>query len=242
MIEKMPSSRGDLLAFHISGTVTEQDYANVLMPALEEAIAEHDDVRLLVHVDSDFKDYTLGALFADAKVGMKHWRGFDRVAVVADVGWFSRAVRAFSVFMPCPVMVFPEAELDDARRWLTESLGSIHQTDLGDGVLHVQLLGKLDSSVYGEEEQDLNTFIRANDRFRLLLDLRDFDGWQGMGAIAEHFALVRDHRHLVDRLAIVGQSTFAQMARRMAPKFTNAQSRYFDAQDMDEAKRWLAES
>lgn len=239
MIEKMSMSRGDLLAFRIAETVTQSDYETVLIPALEEAIEEHDRLRLLVRVESDFKEYTLGALFEDAKVGLKHWRGFDRVALVADTKWIIRAVKALSVFMPCPVMVFPLSQQEDARRWLSESLGAIHQTDLGDGVLHVQLLGKLDAAVYEDEEQDLNAFIRANDRFRLLLDLREFDGWQGMGALGEHLSLVREHRSLVDRLAVVGSGKFAKMAKRLAAKFIKAKVKHFDDDELDKAKAWI---
>ncbi|WP_186766669.1 STAS/SEC14 domain-containing protein [Puniceibacterium confluentis] len=241
MIEKLPFSRDNRLAFHFSGAVTEEDYTKILIPALEDAIAEHDNVRMLVRVDNDLTDYTLGALLEDARVGLMHWRGFDRVALVADKAWIRRAVQAFSIFMPCPVMVFALAEEDQARRWLSESLGSIHQTDLGGGVLHVQLLGKLDSSVYAEEEQDLNAFIRANDRFRLLLDLREFDGWQGLGAVADHLKLVRDHRHFVSRMAVVGSSRYAKLARRVSSKFINADVRHFDDDELSKAMAWISE-
>ncbi|SNR53674.1 STAS/SEC14 domain-containing protein [Puniceibacterium sediminis] len=239
MIEKMAISHEDMLAFRVAGAVTEEDYTGTLIPALEEAIAEHDRLRLLVRIESDFSNFTLGALFEDAKVGLKHWRGFDRVAIVADKGWMTRAVKAFSVFFPCPVMIFALSEEEEARRWLSESLGAIHQTDLGGGALHVQLLGKLDAAVYAEEEQDLNAFVRANERFRLLLDLREFDGWQGMGALGEHLSLVRDHRALVDRFALVGSGKFAKMGERFGSKFINAEFKHFEDDEIEDAKEWI---
>ncbi|MFZ5962654.1 STAS/SEC14 domain-containing protein [Thalassococcus sp. BH17M4-6] len=240
MIEKMSLSHENLLGFRIAGTVSQEDYETVLIPALEAAIEEHERLRLLVRVESDFKDYTLGALFEDMRVGLKHWRGFDRVALVAETKWVVRAVKAFSIFMPCPVAVFDLSEQDEAHRWLTESLGAIHQTDLGGGVLHVQLMGKLDAAVYDEEEQDLDAFIRANDGFKLLLDLREFDGWQGLAALGEHLSLVRDHRSLVDRMAIVGSARYIKLGERLASKFINAKVKQFDDDELDAAKEWIA--
>ncbi|MFT6105070.1 MAG: hypothetical protein ACJA1E_001497 [Paracoccaceae bacterium] len=239
MIEEKPTARGDILEFHASGDVTEKDYTNVVVPALERAFVDHDDVRLLVRIENNPGDYSLGAMMADARIGLKHWRGFDRIAVVSEAQWLTMSIRAFSIFMPCPVMLFSLAQEDEARRWLTESLGSIHQTDLGHGILHVQLLGNIDAATYAEEEKDLNTFIRANEDFKLLLDLRDFEGWQGLGAVFEHFALVRDHRNLVDKLALVGTGAIAGLARRLGPTFVNADFKYFEDGDLTKARDWL---
>ncbi|SFA99928.1 SpoIIAA-like [Poseidonocella pacifica] len=239
MIEEKTGAHGDILELRISGTVTERDYTEVLIPALEARIAEHKRVRLLVRFDSNVSDFTLGALFEDSRMGLKHWRGFDRVAVVAEPNWITKAIRAFAVIMPCPVMIFPLAEEDEARRWLSESLGAIHQTDLGDGALHLQLLGKLDSAVYEEEGRDLDAFIARNGRIRLLLDLREFDGWQGLGAIAEHLSLVREHRRAPERVAIVGRNTFTRLAEGVGRHFLDAEVRYFDAAAFEEAKAWI---
>ena len=239
MIEQIETTRADVLEFRVSGTVTDADYSEVLIPALEAAIAAQERIRLLIRFDAKFRDFTLGALFDDARLGLKHWRGFDRVAVVTDSPWLSRAIRGFSVFLPCPVQTFTLAEYDQAKTWLVESLGAIHQTDLGNGVLHVELLGKLDPSIYAEEAEDLNAFIRRNERFRLLLDLRRFDGWQGLGAVAEHLKLVRDHHHLIDKAAIVGDAAWQRLGERVAGHFVRAETRYFPAAEFEAAKLWI---
>ncbi|RYH08150.1 STAS/SEC14 domain-containing protein [Tropicimonas sp. IMCC6043] len=228
-----------VMEIHLSGVVTSDDYADVLVPAIEKALQDREQLRVLVRVGEGFERYTLEAMGADARLGLKHWNGFDRIAVVSDTGWLNTTVRAVSIFVNCPVSVFALGEEDAARRWLVESLGSIHQTDLGDGVLHVQLLGQIDSAVYAAESEDLNAFIRANERFRLLLDLREFDGWQGLGAIGAHFKLVRDHRHLVDRVAIVGDKAWQAIGQRIGRQFIDAPVHYFPANDFDGAKAWL---
>lgn len=231
-----------LMELQVAAPVTDADYKDVLIPALDEAIATSERVRMLVVLEAGGKDFTFGALMDDARTGLKHWRGFDRIAVVTGSAGMRGTIRAFSVVMPCPVMVFGPEKVDAARRWLRESLGAIHQTDLGGGVLHVQLMGQLDSAVYAEETEDLNAFIRANDRFRLLLDLRDFDGWQGLGAVGEHLRLVKDHAGLIDRAAIVGDGGWQRMAAEVGTRVIGAEARYFPGEDFEAAKGWLAEA
>lgn len=239
MIEVHSKPEDAILEFTVSGTVTEADYRETLIPAVEAAIAARDHVRLLARIGPNFESFTLGAMADDARLGLKHWNGFDRAAVATDISWIRNATKAFAVFMPCPVATFALGEENDARRWLFESLGTIHQTDLGNGALHVQLIGQLDAEVYARETEDLDAFIRANDRFRLLLDLRQFDGWQGLGALGEHFRLVRDHHSLIDRAAFVGDKAWHRMAQRVGRRIINAPVHYFPAEEFEGAKAWL---
>ncbi|MGR3805453.1 SpoIIAA family protein [Marinibacterium profundimaris] len=227
----------NLLEITLSGAVTREDYEKVLIPAIDGALENSDSLRALVRIEQG-TDYTVGALSDDAWMGLKHWRGFERIAVVGRDGWIGKALKGVSILMPCPVMLFDAGQEDDARRWLRESLGSIHQTDLGDGVLHVQLMGKLDPAAYAEEVEDMNAFIRANTRFRLLLDLREFDGWQGLAGIAEHLKLVRDHHSMIDKAAIVGERGWEKLASRIGGAVIGADTKYF-AGDLEAAKTWI---
>lgn len=239
MITVQPIGDKGMYEVRLSGVVTDIDYEQMLMPALDQAIEDHDRIRVLVIFDADFEDFTLGAMLDDARMGLRHWRGFDRLAVVSQRPWIRRATSGLGILLPCPVRVFPLEEADDARQWLSESLGAIHQTDLGDGVLHLQLRGQLDSSIYAEETEDLNAFIRANDRFRLLIDARDFDGWQGMAALFEHLKVVRDHYRQIDRAAIIGNSGWQKLAEKVLGRLSGAKTKFFDADSFEQAKIWI---
>ena len=50
---------------------------------------------------------------------MTAWK---RVAVVTDVDWIRGASRAFGFVMPCHVRVFENADLAEARDWVTEEI------------------------------------------------------------------------------------------------------------------------
>ncbi|MEM7318557.1 MAG: STAS/SEC14 domain-containing protein [Pseudomonadota bacterium] len=231
---------GALIEAEMSGTVTAQDYETVLVPAIESALNTHDRIRMLGIVGQEFERIEAGALWADSKLGLSHWRGFDRFAVATDTGWLKTSLHVFAPMMPCPVQVFQLSEVEDARRWLRESLGSIHMIDLGGPCLQVRLMGKLDPEVIAQAEGDLDEHIRARDHFRLLLDLTEFDGWQGLSALGAHFSLVREHAAIPEKVAMVGDHAWQHMAQRVTSRFLNADSRFFAADDIDAAKEWLA--
>lgn len=240
MITVHTSTDGTLIEVELSGKVTSADYSDTLVPAIEAALAEHDAVRLLAIVQPEFKGYDLGAVWSDTKLGLGHWRGFDRIGVVADQGWVQTSIRLAAPILPCPVQVFELAELEEARRWIRESLGAIHVTDLGGPCVQISLLGKLDPDQYKQAKVDLDTLLQGRDGFRLLIDLREFDGWQGLSALAAHFRVASRHIGLLDRAAIVGDKAWQHMAQRVASHILGARTQFFPAEDVEDAKAWLA--
>ncbi|WP_170358655.1 STAS/SEC14 domain-containing protein [Ruegeria arenilitoris] len=240
MITVHKNSDGALIEIELSGEVTSADYTSTLVPAIEAALAEHDAVRLLVIVGPEFKGYDLGAAWEDTKLGLSHWRGFDRAAVVADKGWVQTSVRLAAPLMPCPVQVFELAELEEARRWIRESLGAIHIVDLGGPCVQVSLMGKLDPEEYEKAEADLDSILGDRDAFRLLIDLREFDGWQGLTALAAHFRLARGHVGMLDRAAIVGDKAWQNIAQRVGGHILGTRTQFFPSEEIENAKAWLA--
>lgn len=240
MITVHTNSDGTLIEVELSGQVTSSDYATTLVPAIEAALEDHDSVRLLVIVDAEFKGYDLGAAWSDTKLGLSHWRGFDRIGVVADQSWVQTSFRLAAPILPCPVDVFGMDELESARRWMRESLGAIHVTDLGGPCIQISLMGKLDSSEYKQAQTDLDALLQDREGFRLLIDLREFDGWQGVTAMAAHFRLAAGHIGLLDRAAIVGDKTWQKVAQRMASHVLATRTQYFAVEEYENAKTWLA--
>jgi hypothetical protein len=113
VIEGMPAGTTGV---HASGKVTEEDYREVLVPALEAAL-EQGPVRLLYVLDDGF-EYSAGAMLADTKLWLHHLKGWERVAVVSDADWLENAVKAFGWMMPGEVRVFEHDEVRDAKAWL----------------------------------------------------------------------------------------------------------------------------
>lgn len=240
MITVHTNSDGALIEVELSGEVTSADYTNTLVPAIEAALAEHDAVRLLAIVQPEFKGYDLGAAWSDTKLGLSHWRGFDRIAVVAEQSWVQTSIRLAAPILPCPVQVFDMEDLEAARRWMRESLGSVHVTDLGGPCVQISLLGKLDPEQYKQAEADLDAQLQDRQGFRLLIDLREFDGWQGLSAMAAHFRLASRHIGMLDRAAIVGDKAWQHVAKRVASHVLGTRTQFFPSEDVENAKTWLA--
>ena len=66
---------GGVVAFKAVGTIDAEDYADVLRPAVERAIAEHGRVRLVFVLGPEFNGYTAGAAWEDAKLWAPHLTG-----------------------------------------------------------------------------------------------------------------------------------------------------------------------
>jgi hypothetical protein len=99
------------------GKVTDEDYRNVLIPAISSAV-ERNDVRLLYVLGDDFDAYSPGAVWADTKLWAGHLRAWKRVAIVSDADWLENGIKAFGWLMPGEVKVFETDDVDDAKEWL----------------------------------------------------------------------------------------------------------------------------
>jgi len=119
MIERMTNVPTGVLAFTAHGTVTADDYRDLLVPALEQALERTDKVPFLYHFAEDAEGFEAAALWEDAKVGMHHMTSFERIAVVTDKAWLKNATKALGFLMPCPIRVFENAALDEAKVWVS---------------------------------------------------------------------------------------------------------------------------
>jgi SpoIIAA-like len=119
MIEILPGFPGDVVAFSASGELTEDDYRKVLVPAVDEKLKGYRTVRLFFHLGPQFKGFTAGAMWQDAKLGISRWSHWGRIAIVTDVSWMTQAVRLFRPLFH-DLRIFHNAEYDAARVWICE--------------------------------------------------------------------------------------------------------------------------
>jgi hypothetical protein len=97
--------------------VAKEDYENVIVPAVNAAIAEHGKVRLVYVLGPEFDDYEGEAAWEDLKLGVQHPSSFERIAIVTDARWARPAIKVFSVLWPGQARAFPLSELESAKRW-----------------------------------------------------------------------------------------------------------------------------
>lgn len=118
MIEILPESTGNLVAVKMGGTLTADDYTEVWVPRLREAIEEHGKVRALLYLDETFDGWEAKAMWEDAKFGLAHFTDFEKIAVVGGADWVGKVSEFFGKLMPAAVKAFPAGSLEEACEWI----------------------------------------------------------------------------------------------------------------------------
>lgn len=119
MFEMIPALPDNVIGFVAKGDVTSEDYEQVLIPAIEDALETNDKIRLLYVLGADFTGFSGGAMWDDGKVGLEHLTRWEKIALVSDKPWIRHAVNAFGYLIPGKVKVFDLADEADASAWVT---------------------------------------------------------------------------------------------------------------------------
>lgn len=120
MITEMKDLPGGVLGFSLEGTVSAQDYYDVLIPVIEKALHGDKKLRLLMVAGPDFKGYAPGAMWDDTAFGVRHFFDFSKIAFVTDNDVYGAMARAAGFLMPAMVDVFAMKDLDAAKAWLAD--------------------------------------------------------------------------------------------------------------------------
>lgn len=117
MIELIPNMPENVLGMSAKGEVTTGDYETVVIPAVEARIRESGKIRVLIHIGPDFDGFKAGAILEDAKLGLEHWRSWEKIAVVTDDQSIRDAITTFSWLIPGEIEIFPNGGMPDAIEW-----------------------------------------------------------------------------------------------------------------------------
>jgi hypothetical protein len=113
------------------------------------------------------------------------------------------------------------------------------QEETGGKALTVRLSGKLSKEDYGAFVPEVERLIREHGTVRLLVEMRDFHGWDA-GALWEDLKFDVKHFRDVERIAFVGDRRWQKGMAAFCKPFTTADIRYFDRERIGEARRWIA--
>jgi hypothetical protein len=122
MIERIEAMPAGTIGFKVVSELTGDDYKDQIEPALAAA-AGAGEVRLLFEIDSGF-GMDAGAVIEDAKTGLKlglgHMKAWKRTAIVTDVEWIRKSIKAFGFMAPGELRAFSPEELGAAKVWVAE--------------------------------------------------------------------------------------------------------------------------
>ena len=118
MVEQISGLPDNVLGFTAKGTVTANDYESVIIPAVEALFTHHSKIRFLYHLGDEFSGFEAAAVWDDTKLGLTHFSGWERMAVVSDVEWIRAAIKIFGLAIPGQVRVYHNSELAEAKWWI----------------------------------------------------------------------------------------------------------------------------
>ncbi|MEL7449651.1 MAG: STAS/SEC14 domain-containing protein [Pseudomonadota bacterium] len=245
MLDVMTDLPDHVLGVRASGEVSQVDYTETLVPALEEKLTRFRKARLLYVAGETFEGYSGGAAWEDAKIGMKHLTAFERVALVSDIDWITGAVRAFGFVFPGEVRVFDDDQLEDARAWICEppSEGDLEFTFMKDErVLILEPRGELEAADFARVSEAIDPTIAETGALNgLVVVAEHFPGWDDLAALSSHVRFVRAHHSAVKRVALVTEDRVLSALPRVATHFVDAEVRRFPMSERDAALTWAAQ-
>jgi len=106
------------VAFKAIGTLTHQDY-EMMVPVLESALASVKDPDIFALVDvTELDGLELQAAWDDLKLGVKHIRHFEKIAIVGKTTLQEVLAKLANWFTPAEVRFF--VDNGDAVAWLKD--------------------------------------------------------------------------------------------------------------------------
>jgi SpoIIAA-like len=119
MISEYTRSHGNIIGFEFTGRLAESDYPELTRIA-DEAIATYGKIRILVHFHQ-FSGWTPSGFWRDFRFSREHADTIERFAVVGEDDWQKALIELAKPFTRAEVKYFPEAEKEEAWRWLESS-------------------------------------------------------------------------------------------------------------------------
>lgn len=117
MIQFIQHLPGNMVGFKATGEITETDFSETVMPKVKELVDKTDILNYMLVLDTSVKNFTAGAWFKDAIMGIKHLTKWNRAAIVTDVEGIRTFTGIFSVLMPGEFKGFEHKDLQAAIDW-----------------------------------------------------------------------------------------------------------------------------
>jgi hypothetical protein len=125
VIETIPDMPPATLGFKATGKLTKQDYEEVLVPPIRDAVDRGEKLRVLFQLGPGWEGMEPAAVLEDlqasVRLGIGHWSAWEKTALVTDVDWLRRSMQILGWMMPGEVRAFELSQLQDAKPWLAGS-------------------------------------------------------------------------------------------------------------------------
>ena len=73
----------------------------------------------------------------------------------------------------------------------------------------------------------------------LIINTKDFPGWESFGAMVEHFKFVKNHEKKLTHVALVTDSALGDLVEIFGKYFISAKIKHFDFNQFTHAEDWI---
>lgn len=118
MLTEITGLPDKIFGVRATGQVDSDDIKDVLLPGLERTADKFGEIRYLLVLDTDVKNFTAGAWVQDARAGLENFTKWKKIAVVTTETSVERFTDIFTIATPGASKGFKPEELDIAIEWL----------------------------------------------------------------------------------------------------------------------------
>jgi hypothetical protein len=111
---------------------------------------------------------------------------------------------------------------------------------LGGRVIGLKLSGRLHDEDYDRFVPMVDEAVAAHGKVRMYVEFHDFHGWSAH-ALWDDIVFAASHVLDIERIAMVGETTWEEWMAKVCKPFTRATIKYFDHAHADDAKAWIGE-
>lgn len=122
MVELLNDFPPHVAAYRASGKVHKEEYDRIVAARVNEVAAQYGKINFLVLLETDIQDYTLPAFLDYLKVSFKHFRRWNRMAIVTDQRWLEKAYEVLSLMVPGEIKGYELKDFEAARQWVSAPL------------------------------------------------------------------------------------------------------------------------
>ncbi len=120
MIYIIPNLPDHVLGVRATGEVTKEDVEQVLIPAIDGLVARKNGIHYLLVLDTNVRNWDLGAWVSDVKMGLKYLGKWHKIAVVSEEQSVKTLTGLFDIVVPGESRGYTHAQLQEAMDWVSE--------------------------------------------------------------------------------------------------------------------------
>lgn len=123
MIQEMKDTPNTMVGFRAVGDITKEDFDKVVLPAVAELVQRTGKLNYLLELDTQLKNFTIGAWLKDAMMGLNNLTNWNRAAIVSHSDTLNTFTDMFSKVVPGEFRGFKHDDLTAAINWVGEQDG-----------------------------------------------------------------------------------------------------------------------